>query len=283
MQVRERITRIEGDLTAAERKLSAALLLDYPFTGLDTIQALADKTQTSSPTISRFVTKLGFNGYQDFQRHLIAELKEGKHSPLDLHRGDRPRVGGFLEDFIARASHIVAASTTSISEAQFNRVTDLLADPRRGLHVIGGRISDSLALYLTRHMRQMRSGVSHLPADPETWPEHLLGMKSRDVLFIVDFRRYQPILCDLARRASEGPAPRIVLMTDKWLSPVSRHANEVVALPIESGTVWDSYCGALALVEAKVTRIAEDNWERTRKRLEAWDAMRLHNEDDVND
>lgn len=283
MQVRERITRIENELTAAERKLSAALLLDYPFTGLETIQALAEKTQTSSPTISRFVTKLGFNGYQDFQRHLIEELKEGKRSPLDLHRGDRPRVGGFLEDFIARAGSVVTESATSISEAQFNRVTDMLADPKRGLHVIAGRISDSLALYLTRHMRQMRSGVSHLPADPEIWPEHLLGMKSRDILFIIDFRRYQPILCDLARRASEGPGPRIVLMTDKWLSPVSKYANEVVATPIESGTVWDSYAGALVLIEAMVTKIAEDNWDRTRRRLEAWDAMRLDNEDIEND
>lgn len=283
MQVRERITRIENELTAAERKLSAALLLDYPFTGLDTIQALAEKTQTSSPTISRFVTKLGFNGYQDFQRHLIEELKEGKRSPLDLHRGDRPRFGGFLEDFIARAGRVVTESATSISEAQFNRVTDMLADPKRGLHVIGGRISDSLALYLTRHMRQMRSGVSHLPADPEIWPEHLLGLRSRDILFIIDFRRYQPILCDLARRASEGPGPRIVLMTDKWLSPVSKYANEVVATPIESGTVWDSYAGALVLIEAMVTKIAEDNWDRTRRRLEAWDAMRLDNEDMEND
>jgi DNA-binding MurR/RpiR family transcriptional regulator len=283
MQVRERITRIENELTAAERKLSAALFLDYPFTGLDTIQALAKKTQTSSPTISRFLTKLGFNGYQDFQRHLIEELKEGKRSPLDLHRGDRPRVGGFLEDFVTRVGRVVTDSATSISEAQFTRVTDMLADPKRGLHVIGGRISDSLALYLTRHMRQMRSGVAHLPADPETWPEYLLGMKSRDILFVIDFRRYQPVLCELARRASEGPGPRIVLMTDKWLSPVSKYANEVVATPIESGTVWDSYSGALALIEAMVTKIAEDNWDRTRQRLEAWDAMRLDNEETQND
>ncbi len=283
MQVRERIAQIETELTATERKLGTALLLDYPFAGLDTIQALAEKTQTSSPTISRFVTKLGFNGYQDFQRHLIEELKEGKRSPLDLHQSDRPLMGGVLEDFVTRASRLVSDAAASITEAQFNRVTETLADPKRRIHIIGGRISDALALYLSRHMRQMRGGVYHLPADPEIWPEYLLRMKPRDVLFVVDFRRYQPSLCELARRASEGQGARVFLMTDKWLSPVSKHASEIMATPIDSGTVWDSYSGALVLIEAMVTKIAEDTWDRTRERIEAWDAMRLDNEEMQND
>ena len=71
MQVRARIAEIEEGLTPTERRLSAALMADYPFAGLDTIQSFSDHAHTSPPTISRFVTKLGFNGYQDFQRALI--------------------------------------------------------------------------------------------------------------------------------------------------------------------------------------------------------------------
>ncbi|WP_428673070.1 MurR/RpiR family transcriptional regulator [Roseibium sp.] len=283
MQVRDRIRKIEGELTATERKLGTTLLLDYPFAGLDTIQALAEKTQTSSPTISRFVTKLGFNGYQDFQRHLIEELKAGKSSPLDLHQSDRPREGDVLEDFVSRATRVVSDAAASVTPAQFERVTEMLADPKRSIHIIGGRISDALALYLSRHMRQMRSGVYHLPADPEIWPEYLMRMKSRDILFVVDFRRYQPSLFELAKRSSERSNARIVLMTDKWLSPVSKYASEVLAVPIDSGTVWDSYAGALVLMEAMVTKIAEDTWDSTRQRIETWDAMRLDKEEMQND
>lgn len=274
MQVRERIVRIEEEMTAAERKLCTALLLDYPFAGLDTIQALAEKTRTSGPTISRFVAKLGFSGYQEFQRQLIEELKESRRSPLDLHRGDRPLMGGYLEDFAARAGRLVVDAASMITQAQFDRVTETLADPRRSIYVIGGRISDALAIYLSRHMRQMRAGVYHLPADPEAWPEYLLRMKSRDILFVIDFRRYQPSLCELAHRASKGPGARIYLMTDKWMSPVARHAREVIATPIDSGTLWDSYVGALVLLEAMVTKIAEENWDSARRRIEAWDALR---------
>jgi len=63
-------------------------------------------------------------------------------------------------------------------------------------------------------------------------------------------------------------------MTDKWLSPATRHASEVLAVPIEIGTIWDSYSAALAVTEALVTRVAEDNWDNTRQRIEAWDAAR---------
>ncbi|QYX55750.1 MurR/RpiR family transcriptional regulator [Roseovarius sp. SCSIO 43702] len=283
MQVLERIAAIEPDLTAAERKLRTALMADYPFAGLEPIQSLAERTRTSSPTISRFVTKLGFGGYQEFQRHLIEELKEGNRSPLDLHERDRQVQGEFLDDFVARAGEIVRASTAATTHAQFARMTDMLADPKRAVHVIGGRISDAIALYLSRHLRQMRRDVFHLPSDPEIWPEYLLRMRPRDILFIVDFRRYQPSLAELAERAADGRGAQVFLMTDKWLSPVSRHAREVVAVPIDSGTVWDSYSGALTLVEAMVTRIAEETWDDTRKRIKSWDAMRLDTKETPND
>jgi len=273
--VKTRLKSLSGQLTTTERKLCTALLLDYPFAGLDTIQNLAKKTKTSPPSISRFVTKLGFSGYQGFQRQLIDELKEANHSPLDLHRKNRPLQGAFLEDFVTRATALLSESTLAITEVQFERICDLLGDEKRCVYVIGGRISDAIALYLSRHLRQMRENVFHLPADPEIWPEYLLRMKPRDVLFVIDFRRYQPSLETLAERAATRQDAQIVVLTDKWLSPVSKIADEVIATPIESGTVWDSYAGPLVLMEALVTRIAEGSWDKTSKRIERWDSLRL--------
>ena len=275
MQVRQRMEQLSDDLTSTERKLCTALLLDYPFAGLEPIQALAKATNTSPPSISRFVNKLGFHGFQDFQRQLIAELKEGQRSPVELQEASAPIHGAFLESFIERAGAVVKDATKAVSQAQFDRVCDLLADEKRKIYVIGGRMSDTLALHLSRHLRQIRSKVFHVPADPEIWPEYLLRMHTRDVLFIVDFRRYQSSLSTLAQKAIEARNVQVVLMTDQWLSPISRQASEVLAVPIDSGTLWDSYTGALALLEALLTRIAEENWEQTKTRIEQWDSVRM--------
>lgn len=275
MQVRDRIEGALAGMTATERRLAVAILLDYPFAGLEPIQELAQRTNTSPPTISRLVTKLGFQGFQDFQRSLIGELKERERSPVDLQRTATPVDGAFLKTFLDRAGTLIADAATAVPEAQFEQVCTLLGDPRRAIYVIGGRMSDALASYLSRHLRQIREKVYHLPPDPESWPDYLLRMKPRDILFIADFRRYQRNLEKLAQRAVRERKAQAILLTDRWLSPVARHASQVLAVPIDSNTLWDSYSGAFAMLEAAVTRIAESRWETAKSRIEAWDALRL--------
>lgn len=272
----DRIKENADALTAGERKLAAAILSDYPYAGLSSIQDLAKRAEVSAPSISRFMIKIGLSGYQEFQKDLIEELKDGDRSPVEMHQGARRIEGDYLADFLAKASAQMALASTAITSDQFNRVCAQLSNPKQRVHVIGGRISDTIAAHLSFHLCQTREGVFHIPSDPERWPEYLLRMKPGDIFFVVDFRRYQSSLATLAGLAHAERGARIILMTDKWISPVARHAAEVLPVPIESGTLWDTYSSALAVTEALVTRIAEDNWEPTRTRIETWDKLRLH-------
>ncbi|AVX06176.1 MurR/RpiR family transcriptional regulator [Maritalea myrionectae] len=276
MTVRVQIAEKSDEFTANERKLSATIMADYPFAGLAPIQVLAEKTSVSAPTISRFVNKLGYGGFQEFQQELIAELKEGQKSPVDLHPTRRQVEGDYLQGFFQRAEQLLHDTCEMISASQFERVCQLLSDDKRGLYLIGGRMSDPIVQYLSRHLRQYRANVFHLPSDPEVWPEYLLRMRPKDILVTIDFRRYQKSLAELAQMAVHNRGARVVLVTDKWMSPISKDAQEVLPVPIDSGTVWDSYTAALALVEAIVARVTETNWDQTRNRIEAWDAARLN-------
>ena len=274
MSIRKRIEASSAALTQSERKLATVLLSDYPYAGLSSIQQLAERAEISAPSISRFVTKIGLSGYPEMQRLLISELKEGDRSPVEVHEAGQRIEGGYLAEFIARASRQMHSATDAITEAQFQRICALLADRKRSVFALGGRISDTIAMHLSFHLRQTREGVLHLPRDPEAWPEYLLGMRPGDVVFVVDFRRYQPSLAEFAERAARDRRAQVVLMTDKWLSPITRHAAEVLAVPIDTGTIWDSYTAALSVTEAMATRVAEEDWDKTRARIKAWDAAR---------
>lgn len=278
MQIRERIENASDSLTVSERKLASALLADYPFAGLETIQTLADRTQVSPPSITRFISKIGCQGYQEFQRCLIDELKEAQWSPVDIRLANMPTRAGKLADYVERAATVAQSVADNVTEDQFARVCDLLGDESRSIYVLGGRISDSIGTLLSRHLRQMRRNVFQLPADSEQWPEYLLRMRSRDILVIFDFRRYQRNLEDAARLATEKQGVGIILVTDKWMSPISGNAAEILAVPIENGTAWDCWVGAVALVEAIIGQVSENDWDATRTRIEAWDALRLHHE-----
>jgi DNA-binding MurR/RpiR family transcriptional regulator len=281
VHIRQLMEQKVDAFTAAERQLASVLLADYPFAGLKPIQELSQRAHISAPSISRFVTKLGFGGFHEFQQRLVQELEESRQSPIDLERRDSSiDRSAPLASYLERVGALNAELTERVSPAQFERLCDMLSDPKRRIYLIGGRMSDSIADFFARHLRQIRKDVFHIPSDPEAWPEYLLRMRPRDVLLLVDFRRYQTSLAGLSAAARARKAQTIVI-TDQWVSPAAKGANELVAVPIESGTLWDSYAPAFAMIEALLVPLAERNWNATKSRIAAWDALRSEPESEL--
>ena len=275
MTVRETIRREAANLTATERKIANAVLAAYPFGALLTIQELADRIGVSAPSITRFVSKIGFSGYQEFQRELIGELREGSRSPLDLKATEKLGSGNFLADYVRRATSLLDEMTISVPQDQFDSIVTLLSDPSRSVFLLGGRISDTIARFLSQHLKQIRPRIHHLPPNQEDWPDLVLSMRKQDVVVLFDFRRYQPDIALLAERIARQRRPTIILVTDKWMSPIARHSDHVVALPIENDTAWDTSICALGFVEALIVKVSEADWPATRARIETWDTLRL--------
>jgi DNA-binding MurR/RpiR family transcriptional regulator len=270
------ISDVMPRLTASEQKVASVVLADYPYGGLVTIQELAERTRVSAPSITRFIAKIGCGGYQDFQRRLIGELKQRELSPIELKLTEAPTKGAhFLTDYTYRLVRQMKYMAENIPPQQFDKVCELIADPSRNIFILGGRVTDSIALLLSVHLRQIRDRIYHLPSDPELLPDYVLRMRKQDVVIFFDLRRYQPALADLARLISEQRQSTIVAITDKWLSPVAGHSTHIFALPIELETAWDTQICLVALVEAMIVRVSEADWSATRNRIESWDRIRF--------
>ena len=273
MQLRQLIEAMADRLTPVERQLASVLLADYPFAGLEPIQELSRKARISAPSISRFVNKLGYSGFQDFQQSLVKELKESQSSPIELRRDSAIDQDAPLASYIQRVDTLNAELARQIPPAQFDRVCNLLGDPKRRIYLIGGRMSDSIAGFFARHLGQIRSDVFHIPSDPERWPEYLLRLRPRDIVLIIDFRRYQASMEHLSQRA-RGRKAQTIVITDQWITPAAKGAAELLSVPIDSGTLWDSCVPALALIEALLIPLAERDWEATKRRISKWDSLR---------
>ncbi|WP_246849601.1 MurR/RpiR family transcriptional regulator [Rubellimicrobium arenae] len=272
--LRTRLDQLIPTFTAGERRISQAILADYPYGGLVPIQELANRAGVSAPTITRFVAKIGCAGYQDFQRQLIGELKERELSPVQLKReGGEGDGAHFLPGYASRVAAVVQQTAASINPQQFDDFCRMLADRGRGLHLIGGRVTDSIAQLLSVHLRQIRTRVHHLPADPEQWPDIVLGLQKRDVVIVFDIRRYDPRLADLARLVASRGAT-VVAVTDKWLSPVTVHAKSSFSVPTDVGTPWDTHVALVTFVEAVITRVSEVDWAATSSRIAEVDSLR---------
>lgn len=277
MALESEIRQRMDDLTAAERKVATAMLADYPFAGLLTLAELAKRARASSQSILRLVTKLGFKGYGEFQRAVIGEIKEGYHSPVILHEtSDQQGADNVSLSKLTKATVAAVQETIqAMPEKQFRTICELMADPKRSVFLIGGRISHTIAMFLFRHLRQIRPKVYLVSEDEEEWPEYLLRMGRKDIVLVIDYRRYQSNLERFAEMATQDRGARIILFTDKWFSPVSKFSDYTLPAAVDVGTPWDTSLPLLLIVEAIINRVSEQDWDATRKRIGLWDGLRV--------
>lgn len=279
-----RLKAITDDLTAAEGKVATALLADYPFAGLSTVTELAKRAQVSTQTIFRLIAKLGFSGYAEFQRALIGEIKERYHSPVILHEAQAVATADD-SSLAALADASISAIRETISvipEAVFDSICEMIGDRKRSIFLIGGRISYTLADFLFRHLRQIRPKVYLVPDYHEDWPEYLMRMSRKDAVIVFDYRRYQSGLETFAAKAARDRGAQLILFTDKWLSPISRHSTHILPAAIDVGTPWDTSVGPVLLIEAIINKVSDNDWDATRRRIEQWDDLRVRLDDEAN-
>jgi DNA-binding MurR/RpiR family transcriptional regulator len=274
--IAEHVRASVGRLTAQERKAAQVLLTNYPAAGLAPVAEFAERAQVSAPTVLRFVAKLGFLGYPDFQRQLREELEAQLASPLAKparKSGPRNPRRPFIDPFAEAVVDNLQGTFRNLPEDDFSAIVELLCDRRRSVHLLGGRFTDALARYLAAHLSLVRPDVRHVPSGIGVWRDRLLDVRRRDVLIVFDIRRYQEDVIAFARGAAARGA-EIVLVTDQWISPLSRQAKHVLGCRVAAPSRWDSSVVLLAIVEALTAATTERLGEFARKRIEELERLR---------
>lgn len=273
--VGEIVHRSMAAFTQAERRVARVLLAAYPVAGLETVAQLAERAKVSGPTVMRFVSKLGFHGYPEFQRALRDEVQARISSPLSLYELRPSWLESEVDPQATLEAFVRNLETTfrSIPPVEFQATLDLLADPRRRIVCTGGRFTQVAAYYLYAHLHVLRSGARFIGAGPVPRSDELIDMGRRDVLAVFDYRRYQVDTIELARRAA-GRGATLVLFTDPWLSPIAEVAHHVLPASVEVPWPFDSIVAGLAVVEALVAGLVARLGDGGRRRMERLEELR---------
>jgi DNA-binding MurR/RpiR family transcriptional regulator len=257
-------------MPAGERRAAQTLVASYPMIGLKTVADFSAQAGVSSPTILRFVARLGFQNYADFQSALKEELAAQLQSPASrsttLQRGGAsPAVEATLENIRETFRHI--------PERQIHEIVSLLADHRAKLFLVGGRFTDPIAHYMCAHMTIIRPNVFHLAGQESNWRDRLIDMGKRDVLLIFDIRRYQESLIRFAEKAHQRGV-QIVLFTDQWLSPIARFARHVVAGRTAVPSAWDSSAALFVVAETLIGNVTGRLEQGSARRIREMENLR---------
>ncbi|MFJ3439072.1 MurR/RpiR family transcriptional regulator [Streptomyces cyaneofuscatus] len=281
-----------GELSPAERKVARVLLAGYPAAGFETIAVLAERASVSAPTVIRFVNRLGYQGFPDFQAALRSELDARNASPLSLY--ETARFGGSATEQVGKTATTeditrsrksvgpdsallrhgsqvftgaVTATLAELPPHDFEHAVRLMSDRKRRITLAGGRFTHLLAQYLGLHLMQLRDDVRFLPDRAVERTAVLAALTRRDVLVIFDYRRYESDKTTMSALVKEQGG-KVVLFTDTWLSPAAPHAEVVLPSRVTAPSPYDSLVPTLAVLETVVAGVITALGDDARSRMQ---------------
>lgn len=270
--IAELITDRIDTMPPGERNAAQTLIANYPILGLKTVAEFSAQAGVSSPTILRFVNRLGFQNYPDFQARLQDELAAQLQSPH--HRNENPQSQpDTAYPAVEHTLENIRETFRHISEKQLSDIVSSLTLARGNIYLIGGRFTDPIAQYMAAHMTVIRPHVFHMSGQESAWRDRLLDMGKKDMLIVFDIRRYQESLLQLAETA-KSRGVEILLVTDQWLSPIARFARHVIAGRTGVPSAWDSSAALFVLAESIIREMTRQLEKDSAARIKELESLR---------
>lgn len=275
-EVLETIRAEMAGFSPSERKVARALLAGPPTIGLEPSARLASQAGVSGPTVIRFANRLGFARYGDFQDTLRGELGARLLSPVARYAEQsgrsRPAEQGMSPSVADTLSTVVADSLRDLPPDELRRAVALLGDQRRTVTVFGGWFSSVLGQYLAAMLQEMRSGVRYVGHTSRERTVAIMEARAKDVAVVFDYRRYDESTVEFARAQHDAGAT-LVLLTDRWLSPISDIADVVLPTAGETYSPFVTLTPAMAIVEVLAVGIINSGGDRVTSRFERFNAV----------
>ena len=277
MRVLDRLRLELPRLSGREARVARHLMANYPLAGLRTVAEFAQDSGVSTATVLRLVKRLGFPVYADFQTALRAHLEETLQSPL-IHFGhgqdhDGSADTSYLDRFLDAMTANMQVMRDHVPASEFDSAVTLLCDPKRDIHVVGGRTSTNVGTYFADLLSVIRGKVYNVGGQTERWPQHLLEIGKNSVHVTLDVRRYQQDVIEFTRSAVQRDAT-VILLTDIGQSPAARVAHHVLGFPVVAPSIFDVLGPGMVLADALVGAVADRLGEACKKRIETLEELR---------
>ncbi len=259
------IAAVSDRLTRTERRIAQAVLEEPTLLAFGTVSDLAVKADTSRPSVVRFATKLGFEGYTDLQRFVRRGLSDQLARPSDRIRTEAPGssqeraalVGGIdsvfeaaeMGRFAAFSAHIVRAKRVWVATGESSRA--------------GGY--------------SLQSGLAMVRPGVQLVREHnvardLADAGPDDVAVLFDFFRYRRSTVTAAK-AFAGLGTTLLAITDGPLSPLASFTEMWCQIKVPAVGPFDSSVPTVAAAELLVAQVARDLNKDARDRVDRTEAL----------
>jgi DNA-binding MurR/RpiR family transcriptional regulator len=201
------------------------------------VQALADATNTSKATVSRFFRQLGYASHQEAKQAIINLRSSG--FPL----GNRQQANDDATHLDSE-THNIQKTLQEISTADLDAIVLKLKQAKR-IFSIGYRNNYPLALHLRQQLIQVRSQVVVLPQPGQTLGEDLVDVQDDDLVIVFGFRRrsanFDELMTQLATKQT-------ILVCDPTGQVFNDQVTHLLLCHLGNNAAFDSYAAPMSLI-----------------------------------
>ncbi|GAA1954685.1 MurR/RpiR family transcriptional regulator [Amycolatopsis minnesotensis] len=248
-------------LTPAQRRIATYLADHAADAAALTSAELAQCTEVSQPSVTRFVALLGFDGYGEFRRY----LRDASVEPA-TEGGNK-----FQAAIDADLRNLTALRAQLADGTRLHTIADRLM-ASRPLVVTGYRVSAAQAASFAYLATKIHPDVQLVTDAGSVFGDALRHAHRRGagVLVLFALPRYPRESAEaLAQARSLGL--RTLLVTDRSVSSLTPSADDVLSAGVASEFVFDSHAAVVSLSVALVEAMADAAGALARQRLEGFE------------
>jgi DNA-binding MurR/RpiR family transcriptional regulator len=238
-----------GSLSAKRQEIVRPILEHPRGFVLLSVRAMAIRLNTDPATLVRVVRALGFAGFRDFQRHLHDLSIAFATSADTMQSADAKRTGpaACVAESLDRDLQNLQGLKNTLDSARLFVLAKRLFAARR-IVIIAGDLASFLATYAEYQLSLL--GLPVFAATSAGRIGHLTrSLGKDDAAIAVSFRRGLRQTVEGARQAKRQGA-HLTAITDTFISPLARVADETFLASIETSSFGASYTAPVALLNS---------------------------------
>jgi DNA-binding MurR/RpiR family transcriptional regulator len=230
----QRIAQQYSKLSPQGRKLADHLLHNNQDMLHCTVAQLAEITQTSKATVSRFFRQLGYDSHLDAKSEIHALRSSGY--PINLHDSDS-------SDYQAELSRI-QQTFDNIDAASLQTFINQLSSARR-ITLIGFRNSYPVAMHFRQQLQHIHGQVRLLPLPGQSIGEDLEDFEADEICIVIGFRRRPSLFKSVLQRL---PKHQLVLFADPSGQLYQDSVEHLFICQLGHERALDSYAAPMSLI-----------------------------------
>lgn len=255
------------DLTGSERKVADFIINNTSEVMFDTINELSKKVGTSTTTVMRLASKLGYSGYSELQDEIQSFIK--------LHNDPQTRLTSNLQNIeedqlwnqtiafhMSQLNHFI----TQINHEAIEGVVDLI-DKSQKIFCTCVQSGLPVGQYFSQNINRIKGNCKLINADVSDWIDEIINMTHQDLLFVVSFPRYAKRIRDFAMIAKEKGVT-VVVITDTYSSPLIDYGDIIIPCDSKSLAFHNSPVLAMIAVDYIINAVAVNESSKESNRLE---------------